>query len=273
VVHFDLNAYEIAKNHRVDLGVVCDPLCAIEALHDRLATRMDETAKAAAARRLAAMTKRKSESAAEQAAEDKERASGDHASMEAFAAELAARLPEDAIVFDEALTNSPALTRAIAPRLTGSYFCTRGGSLGIGVPGAIGAKLACPQRTVVGFSGDGGSMYTIQALYTAAKYGLDILFVICHNERYKLLDLNIQHYWQEHKLPAHDYPAPFDLSDPCLEFCAMAEGMGVPGTKVTLAEEIPAALEQALATRGPFLIDLFLHAANDDQQPGCKCGQ
>jgi thiamine pyrophosphate-dependent acetolactate synthase large subunit-like protein len=53
----------------------------------------------------------------------------------------------------------------------------------------------------------------------------------------------------------------------------MAEGMGVPGTKVTLAEEIPAALEQALATRGPFLIDLLLQAANDNQQPGCKCGQ
>ena len=273
VVHFDLDAYEIAKNHRVDLGVVCDPKCGLEALTEGLAARMDDDAKSRAARRLDEMKRNKERVTSEQAAADRDRASRASATMEAFAAELASRLPHDAIIFDEALTNSPALTRAIPPRMAGSYFCTRGGSLGVGIPGAIGAKLAHPERTVVGFTGDGGSMYTIQALYTAAKYQLDIIFVICHNARYKLLDLNIQQYWKEQDLPAHDFPGPFDLSDPRLGFSAMAEGMGTSGVRVERCDEIPAAIEQALAAKGPFLIDLVLREDNDDHQPGCKCGQ
>ena len=167
----------------------------------------------------------------------------------------------------------PKLTRAIPPKPPGSYFCTRGGSLGVGIPGAIGAKLAHPQRTVVGFTGDGGSMYTIQALYTAAKYRLDILFVICHNARYKLLDLNIQHYWQEREIPDHNLPSPFDLSNPRLDFSAMAEGMGVSGVRVERSDEIAPAIEQAMAASGPFLIDLVLSEENDDHRPGCRCGQ
>ena len=273
VVHFDLNAYEIAKNHRVDLGVVCDPKCGLEALAEGLADHMGRDAEARAAQRLEAMEKHKAATLAEQAAADAERASRDSATMEAFAAELARRLPEGAIIFDEALTNSPALTRAIPPRMAGSYFCTRGGSLGVGIPGAIGAKLAHPERTVVGFTGDGGSMYTIQALYTAAKYQLDILFVVCHNDRYKLLDLNIQHYWGEQDVPAHAFPGPFDLSDPPLGFSAMAEGMGASGVRVARSDEIAAAIEQGLAAKGPFVIDLVLCEESDDHQPGCKCGQ
>lgn len=273
VVHFDLNDYEIAKNHRVDLGVVCDPRCGLEALSAAMDERMHSAAKARAAERLEGMRQAKAATLAEQAAADRERASQNPATMERFAAELARRLPPDAIVFDEALTNSPALTRAIPPRAAGSYFSTRGGSLGVGIPGAIGAKLAHPERTVVGFTGDGGSMYTIQALYTAAKYGLDITFVVCHNARYKLLDLNIQQYWREQGLALHAFPDPFDLSDPRLGFCAMAEGMGVRALRVERADEIAAAIEQALACQGPFLIDLVLTQESEDHRPGCKCGQ
>jgi benzoylformate decarboxylase len=273
VVHFDLDAYEIAKNHRVDLGVACDPQCGLEALAEALNARMDVDAKTRAAQRLQTLKTAREKRDAEQAQRDRQHASRAPATMEAFAAELARRLPGDAIIFDEALTNSPALTRAIPPRIAGSYFCTRGGSLGVGIPGAIGAKLAQPQRYVVGFTGDGGSMYTIQALYTAAKYRLELLFVICHNARYKLLDLNIQHYWQELGIPPHDYPTPFDLSDPRLGFCAMAEGMGVTSARVERRDEIPAAIEQALSAQGPFLIDLVLSEESGDHQPGCKCGQ
>jgi benzoylformate decarboxylase len=273
VVHFDLNAYEIAKNHRVDLGVVCDPKCGAESLLEELVRHMNHDDRVRAGKRLETLHEAKAKTGAEQKTKDRQQAARTSATMQAFVAELAQRLPEDAIIFDEALTNSPALTRAIPPRKVASYFCTRGGSLGVGIPGAIGAKLAHPQRTVVGFSGDGGSMYTIQALYTAAKYQLDILFVICHNERYKLLDLNIQQYWQQHDIPDHDFPLPFDLSEPGLGFTAMAEGMGMSGVRVAQADEIAAAIEQAQATPGPFLIDLMLREESDDHQPGCKCGQ
>jgi benzoylformate decarboxylase len=143
----------------------------------------------------------------------------------------------------------------------------------VGFPGAVGAQIAHPDRLVVGLTGDGGSMYTIQVLYTATKYKTRTLFVICNNSRYKLLDLNITQYWREQDIPAHDFPSSFDLSTPRLEFVDMARGMGVPAVRVERAEEIPAALDRALATDGPFLIDLVLAEHTDDHKPGCKCGQ
>ena len=90
--------------------------------------------------------------------------------MSAFAEELGRRLPKDAIIFDEVLTHSPELTRWLRLDLPGQFFQTRGGSLGVGIPGALGIKLAHPERTVIGLTGDGGSMYTIQALWTAAHH-------------------------------------------------------------------------------------------------------
>lgn len=272
VVHFDLNAYEIAKNHRVDLGVVCDPLTALNSLSEVLTATMDDSARAAAAGRLENMRRQRLQTDRKNAEQDLQRAASSHATMEALAAELARQLPADAILFDEALTNSPPLTRAIAQH-PGRYFCTRGGSLGVGIPGAIGAKLAHPDRIVFGFTGDGGSMYTIQALYTAAKYALDVNFVICHNRRYKLLDLNISHYWAEQGLPSHAFPEPFDLSTPELGFVEMARGMCVDGVRVERSDEIAPAITQALNSSGPFLIDLVLQEETDDHRPGLRCGQ
>ncbi len=273
VIHVDLNAYEIAKNHRVDLGIVCDPRTGLEALDKQLAETLGETARAAAGRRVDEMGREKEALARHQAEIDARRAAQPHATMEAFAAELARRLPHDAIVFDESLTSSAAFNRAIPRTRPGSYFFTRGGSLGVGFPGALGAQLAHPDQLVVGLCGDGGTMYTNQVLYTATKYRTRTLFVVCNNARYKLLDLNIAHYWQEQGIQAHAFPASFDLAEPRLGFVAMAESMGVPAARIERSEEIPAVLERALAADGPFLIDLVLVEETEDHRPGIKCGQ
>jgi thiamine pyrophosphate-dependent acetolactate synthase large subunit-like protein len=273
VVHFDLNAYEIAKNHRVDLGVVCDPKCGLEALDSALRSRMSRAAGAAAAARVRAMRDGKVASEAAAAAQDRSTAAQPQATMEAFAAELAKRLPADALVFDEALTASLPFNRAIPRTEPGSYFFTRGGSLGVGFPGAVGAQMANPDCLVVGLCGDGGTMYTLQVLWTARKYNSRTLFVVCNNLRYKLLDLNISHYWQEQGIAPHPFPASFDLSEPRLGFVEMAAGMGVPGLRIERADEIPAALDRALAADGPFLIDLMLLDPTDDHRPGRRHGQ
>ena len=110
-------------------------------------------------------------------------------------AELASRLPDGAVVFDEALTNSPALTRHLPPRQVGSFFQTRGGSLGSALAGGLGLKAAFPDKPVLAFSGDGGAMYVIQSLWTAVRHDLDIKYIICNNGSYRLLQLNIQQFW------------------------------------------------------------------------------
>jgi benzoylformate decarboxylase len=178
--------------------------------------------------------------------------------MSQFMKELAEHVPEDVMIFDEALTSSPELVRYIPPKLPGHYFQTRGGSLGVGIPGALGMKLANPQKTVIGFTGDGGSMYTIQALWTAAHHNIGAKFVICNNRSYQLLKLNIMEYWQERQVKVHEFPHSFDLSQPDIRFDELARALGVRSVRVEKLEEIAPAIREMLETEGPFLIDLVI---------------
>jgi benzoylformate decarboxylase len=112
---------------------------------------------------------------------------------------------------------------------------------------------------VIGFSGDGGAMYTIQAMWTAAHHGIGAKFVVCNNRSYQLLKLNVQQYWRERGFADHEFPGSFDLGNPVIRFDQLAESMGVPGTRAETPDDVAPAIEQALGTDGPFLIDLALH--------------
>ena len=260
VVHVDLNAYEIGKNHPVDVAVVADPKLTLERLAAALRDVQTPAQRAAAQSRSDALGRAKQ---ARQAAEREADAAGRDAAplkMSRFAEELAAQLPEHAIVFDEALTNSPPLARYRPPQRTGDLFLTRGGSLGVGFPGAIGAKIANPARAVIGVSGDGGAMYTIQALWTAARHQVDAKFVVCNNRTYRLLQMNIDQYWRERGIAPHPHPMAFDLSHPPLQFVDLARGMGVEALRVERPAEVGPAIARMLAHAGPFLIDLALES-------------
>jgi benzoylformate decarboxylase len=273
VIHIDLNAYEIAKNHRVDLGMVSDPKLTLAKLADVLESIMSPQQKDVAKARFTALGQTKEVKRA--AAFEKDQAVRDAVPlhMSRFMEELATHLPEDAIIFDEALTNSPPVERYKPPTRTGQYFLTRGGSLGVGIPGVIGAKLANPDKTVIGFTGDGGAMYTIQALWTAARHNIDAKFVICNNASYRLLQANIDAYWTERDVPKHEYPLSFDLSRPPIRFDDLARSMGVQGTRVEKPWEIGSAIREALAHPGPFLIDLVLEGNIHPELIGVRCGQ
>lgn len=247
IVHIDLNGYEIAKNHPVTLGLVADPKLTLGAVADALDRLRSPEQDAAAAERI-------QRRAAEQAAE---RSAPDGTLIGSFLAELAERAPADLMVFDEALTASPYVTRYLNPRLPGHYHLTRGGSLGVGIPGAVGLKLAHPERPVVGFTGDGGSMYTYQALWTAARYGVAAGLVVCNNHQYDLLNRNIAQYWRERDIPEHAYPSSFDLSHPEIDFVGLARALGADGVRVHKPEQVPAAVDRLLSAEGPLLVDLL----------------
>ncbi|MBM7081343.1 thiamine pyrophosphate-binding protein [Micromonospora sp. MMS20-R2-29] len=239
IVHVDLDAYEIAKNHPVELGVVADPRLTLAGL----AARLDRPGRQRPPRW-------------DGAAPPGDEPGDDAGLMNRFVRTLVRRAPDDLVIFDEALTESGPLAVHAPPRVPGRFFQTRGGSLGVGIPGALGVKLARPSQQVVGFTGDGGSMYTIQALWTAARHDIGAKFVICNNRRYRLLDLNIEQYWRDGGIPAHLHPDAFDLSRPAIDFAALSRSLGVPAQRVSTPQEVPAAVEELLATPGPFLIDL-----------------
>jgi thiamine pyrophosphate-dependent acetolactate synthase large subunit-like protein len=273
LIHIDLNAYEIAKNYPVTLGIVSDPKLTLGLLADALQKKMSARQKAAANLRSEAIAEAKQ--ARQAAALEKDRLDRDATplKMSRFMEELAPQLPEDAIIFDEALTSSPAVVRYYPPTKAGQYFVTRGGSLGVGIPGAIGARLANPDKLVIGFTGDGGAMYTIQALWTAARHNVNAKFVVCNNASYRLLQLNIEEYWKERSVPKHDFPLSFDLSSPILRFDEMARSMGMTGLRVEKPWEIAPAIKQMLAHPGPFLIDLVLESDTHPDRVGATCGQ
>jgi thiamine pyrophosphate-dependent acetolactate synthase large subunit-like protein len=273
VVHIDLDAYEIAKNFPVDLGLVAHPKLTLAALADALGTKLGTDAREAAGRRIDGRRAEREQTAAAMRDADIEarRSVPLHASE--FMEALAARLPDDAIIFDEALTFSPEITQYLPPRRPGSFFQTRGGSLGTGIPGAIGLKLAHPDRTVVGFTGDGGSMYTIQALWTAAHHNIDAKFVICNNRSYRILKHNIQKYWAEREMDERDFPRPFDITEPNIDFATIAKGLGVESVRVETPNQVGPAIDRALAHPGPFLIDLVISGAVANHFVYVKAGQ
>ena len=265
LIHIDLDPYEMAKNFDLDLALLGDPKTGLAALSALLELHMSEDQKASGKGRLeTAKAHRLEHSRLEQVATQRavsgplEGSAQGPMKMDTFVAELSKHLPDDVMVFDEALTNSPAVTRHLVPHLPGHFFQTRGGSLGVGIPGALGVKLAHPDKTVLAFTGDGGSMYTIQALWTAAKYGIAAKFIICNNGSYHLLKLNIDQYWKEQNIAAHAHPTSFDLSQPVTDFVSVAKGMHVPALRVERAEQLESAIQQMLESEGPFLLDVIV---------------
>ena len=249
VVHIDLDDYEIAKNHRVDLGLVADPKATLRALIRDVTLHMSSSQRDAAAGRLA--ERRRAVAVAAPTA-----VTATAPLLDQFLAELAARAPADLMIFDEALTASPEVVRHLVPKLPGHYYATRGGSLGVGIPGAIGMKIAHPEKMVVAFTGDGGAMYTYQALWTAARYDVNAAFVVCNNHRYQLLNANIDVYWQERGIAAHSHPRSFQLEQPEIDFPGLARSLGVPGMRVRTPEDIPMAVKAIVTATSPVLIDI-----------------
>ncbi|MGH3172175.1 MAG: thiamine pyrophosphate-binding protein, partial [Trebonia sp.] len=224
VVHIGLDAADIARNFPVDVGIAANPRFTLAALTAALGERMTEADWIAARARLGARA-------------DATRPEGTGSVLETVCREVTGQAAGNLAVFDEAITASPVVAANVPRDEPGSYFLTRSRSLGVGLPGAVGVKVARPDQHVVCFSGDGAAMYTFQALWTAARHGIGAKFVICHNGRYHILDRNIEEYWRENGIPAHDSPDSFDISFPDIGFTELARALGVRGARVEKPEE------------------------------------
>jgi acetolactate synthase I/II/III large subunit len=169
---------------------------------------------------------------------------------------LAAAQPEGAVVVDEAATSGIpyALHAAHAP--PHSVLGLTGGAIGQGLPCAVGAAIACPARRVIALQADGGGMYTLQALWTAARESLDLTVVICANRAYRILQVELARAGLETAGRCAD--ALTSLADPSLDWVALARGMGVPGVRAERAEALASALSRALSEPGPALIEAVL---------------
>jgi acetolactate synthase-1/2/3 large subunit len=174
---------------------------------------------------------------------------------ESIAATVGALLPEGAIVVDEAATSGIWAMGATAGAPRHDWLTLTGGAIGIGLPLAVGAAVAAPDRPVVDLQADGSAMYTIQALWTMAREQLDVTTVIFNNRSYAILNMELQRVGAEAGPKALDM---LDLSRPDLSFASIAQGMGVDAHVATSAEDFTAAFERALAEPGPHLIEAVI---------------
>ncbi len=174
------------------------------------------------------------------------------------AAVVGALLPEGAIVVDEAITSGAGLAGATAGAPRHDWLTLTGGSIGYGLPAGIGAAIACPDRPVWCLQADGAAMYTISALWTQAREGLDITTVIYHNSAYAILRTELALLGTTRQ--GDRARALLDLGRPRLDFVAIATGMGVPAVAATTAEELADALRRATAEPGPHLVEAVVPA-------------
>jgi benzoylformate decarboxylase len=165
-------------------------------------------------------------------------------------------LPGNVVLYNEAITATADLLRTIPLEQPGSLLGNHGGGIGQGLPGALGVKLANPDRPVVALVGDGSSMYTVQAFWTAAHHHIPVVYIILSNRSYRILKLNMNRYRRTLNIPP-GRPYPFmDLTSPALDFVEIAHGMGVAGQRVTRPGDIQPAVRDALARNAPYVLEV-----------------
>jgi acetolactate synthase-1/2/3 large subunit len=171
-------------------------------------------------------------------------------------AALANLQPDGAIIIDESATSGgPYVTMAPAA-LPHTCLALTGGAIGQGLPTAIGAAIACPDRRVIAFQADGSSLYTIQSLWTMAREGLNITTLLCSNRAYRILKMEAARSGNVE--PGRNARSLTELAQPVIEWTALARGFGVSAVKVDTADDLTKQLERAFGESGPNLIEVTL---------------
>lgn len=175
---------------------------------------------------------------------------------------IGALLPPDAIISDEANTSGVLVPAATAGAPAHDVLTLTGGAIGQGLPVAVGAAVAAPDRPVIALQADGSALYTISALWTMARENLDITVVILNNHAYAILQMELARVGagQGEGTGGAKARSLLDIGNPDIDFVAIAAGFGVPASRAGTAEELAAQFSAALAEPGPHLIDAAVPA-------------
>jgi benzoylformate decarboxylase len=258
VLQIEASAERLALNNRLDAGIVGDIAVSLRALTAALTAKAGADFKRSTQNRNASLAELQAKEKEAYRARVEKSWNRQPTSMPRVTAELRRGLPENVVIVDESITASLDLARAFDYRGFGDYFGGRGGGIGQGIAGAIGVKVAMPDRPVVAVSGDGSAMYTIQALWTAAHHKLAIVFVVLANREYRILKHNVD-VWRQNFEAGTQHPYQnMDIAGPALDFVHLAAGMGVEAVRVEKADDIADAVAKAVAAQRPYLVEIAI---------------
>ncbi len=254
VVHLDTNAWELGKNYPAKVAILGEPKTTLPDMTRALLGARGASDLETVAKRLAHA---KGEGVSSLArlianAEAMEERHPIHPLSLMYA--IGRVLPADAVVIDETISSGAGLRRFLKSDDPQSFFGMRGGGIGWGLPAAIGAKIALPDRPVVALIGDGSAMYTIQGLWTAARENLRMVFVIINNYSYRILKQRTN-AMKGLAAQADSYVG-MDLDRPRVDFVSVARGLGLTAHRAITLADVRDMLEVALAHDGPTLLDV-----------------
>jgi benzoylformate decarboxylase len=256
LIQIDIDEHELGKNYPAHVAIWSDPSTAVKELIESLPSGASPERSQKLEARRRAISARIAEGRAK-FGEGSLAAPGGSAMSPGFVAkELRALAARDAIMVDESVTSTAFVRTFFELSDPGTYFYAKGGSLGLGLPEAVGVKLAHPDRQVFCAVGDGSALYSIQALWTAARYRLPVIFVVFNNSSYMILKGGL--LAMKGAAAARGVFPGMDITDPDIDFVKIAESMGVAGQKVSTAAELRPAVEWALASGAPALLDVAI---------------
>jgi benzoylformate decarboxylase len=260
LIHIDPVPGRVGKSEPTDVGIVSHCGLALEALAACIKPQLSpaDTQEISQRARVIARESRENREAHERSVAAK----WGHRPMipARMMAELAAAMPPNAMVVDDAVSNRAVLRHYFHAAKRGDIRGYRGQSIGGGIGTTMGTQCAYPDRPVFGIIGDGSAMMTIQGLWTAANDNIPCIFVICNNGMYRILKVNFNTYQgQVLKLPEtsgdhllySEFGTPFDMA-------AIANSMGVHGERIVDPEEIKPAVDRAVASGKPALLDIII---------------
>jgi len=254
LIHLDTDPWQIGKSYPAKVGILGDPKATLPDLTAAVRERMSASAKAAAAARLKSATE--AIAAEREAFRAKARALAGKTPVQPLALleAIGAMLPKDAVVIEEILSSAPGARSLINSNDEQSFFGLRGGGIGWGLPAAIGARLALPDRPVVAMVGDGSAMYTVQALWTAAHYKLPIVWVIFNNTSYRILKQRLV-MLRGHAEQADRFVG-MELTDPAVDFVGLARSLGIEAQRAKTVKDATDLIAQGLKSGSSLLIDV-----------------
>ena len=252
VVQVGERSADLAKNYPTELAVQADVRETLAALNERLRVLRPPGHEAAARQRIEELRPGNWSAARDAFARSLGPSAGTPIDPDHLMRVLSDTLPADAVVVDEGLTSSLALPRLWPYRDERSYYGLASGGIGFAVAGAVGIRLAVPDRPVVAVIGDGSALYNIQALWTAAHLRLPMVYVIANNRGYRILKQRV--------LAGHGVErfVGMDFDDPPVDFAGLAAAMGLRSRRIVEPEAVAPALEEALAHPGPSLLDVVV---------------
>jgi len=260
VIQIDAAPQSLARNFSVAVGLTADPKTTLREIHSSLVAQATEEFLAASAARRDEQVRLKAQEQRQRRARLESTWDWRPMTTARLAAELKTALPSDVVVVGEVNTGRADLIHTLPFERPGDYYGSRGGGIGQGLPGALGYHLAHPDRPLLSISGDGSSLYNIQAMWTAAHYRMPVVFVILNNRAYQIVKDNLDRYRDYFGLHGREGYPHLDLTDPEIDYARLAQGFGVPARRVVEPAEIGPAIREAFAGDSPYLLEVPVQA-------------